>query len=71
MNKHLSNLRWTTAILAIVPGWEIGKTTMAHIEPATHELELLAQAAGTLALGYAAAYFVIGIIAAQFLKRKQ
>jgi hypothetical protein len=71
MNKHLSNLRWTTAILAIVPGWEIGKTIMAHVEPAAHKLELLAQTAGTLALGYGAAYFVIGIVAAQFLKRNR
>jgi ribosome biogenesis protein Tsr3 len=64
----LSTLRATTAILAIVPGWEIGKAIMNHAGQAASHLELEAQVFGSLALGYGIAYVLIGVVASQFLK---
>jgi hypothetical protein len=64
----LSTLRATTAGLAIVPGWEIGKAIMNHMEPAVSHLELEAQVIGSLTLGYGLAYIVIGLVVSQFRK---
>jgi ribosome biogenesis protein Tsr3 len=64
----LSTLRATTAALAIVPGWEIGKAIMGHAGQATSHLELEAQVIGSLALGYGIAYLLIGIVVSQFRK---
>jgi ribosome biogenesis protein Tsr3 len=64
----LSTLRATTAVLAIVPGWEIGKALMSHAGQASSHLELEAQVIGSLALGYGIAYVLIGIVASQFRK---
>jgi len=64
----LSTLRATTAVLAIVPGWEIGKALMNHAGQAASHLELEAQVIGSLALGYGLAYIVIGIVVSQFRK---
>jgi ribosome biogenesis protein Tsr3 len=64
----LSTLRATTAVLAIVPGWEIGKAIIDHTGLATSHLELEAQVIGSLALGYGIAYLLIGIVASQFRK---
>lgn len=64
----LSTLRAITAILAIVPGWEIGKAIIDHAGQTASHLELEAQVIGSLALGYGIAYIVIGIVASQFRK---
>ena len=64
----LSTLRAITAILAIVPGWEIGKAIIDHMGQAASHLELEAQVIGSLALGYGIAYLLIGIVVSQFRK---
>lgn len=66
----LSTARAITALLAIVPGWEIGKAIMSHLRPGQHAITLELQVLGSLALGYGIAYFVIGCVAAQFVKHK-
>ena len=67
----LSTARAITALLAIVPGWEIGKAIMAHLTgAASSTYELGAQMLGTFALGYGIAYIVIGLVMAQFVKGK-
>ena len=64
----LSTLRAITAVLAIVPGWEIGKAIIDHMGQASSHHELEAQVIGSLALGYGIAYVLIGLIASQFQK---
>jgi hypothetical protein len=66
----LSTARALTGALAIVPGWEIGKAIMCHLRPGMHHITLELQVFGSLALGYGIAYFVIGCVAAQFVKSK-
>jgi hypothetical protein len=69
--SNLSTLRWTTAFLAIAPGYATGKAIMEHVKPAASTLELAAQMAGTIVIGYGTAYILIGIVVAQFYKRTQ
>jgi hypothetical protein len=64
----LSTLRAITAVLAIVPGWEIGKAIMGHLRPGLHHITVELQVFGSLALGYGIAYVLIGLVASQFQK---